>query len=105
MTAANDKPDVTDNRDKSRLEIGTDDRLAELTYRVRAGRLVLVHTEVPEALSGRGLGGRLVAAAVRKAAAENLTVVPLCPYARAWLQRHPDAADAVTIDWGDLPGR
>jgi hypothetical protein len=26
--------------------------------------------------------------------------VPLCPFARSWLQRHPDSASRVTVDWG-----
>jgi predicted GNAT family acetyltransferase len=90
---------VTDNKDGSQLEIRTDAQLAELTYRTRAGRLILVHTEVPEALGGHGLGGELVRAAIRKATAESMTLVPLCPFARSWLERHPDEAKAVPIDW------
>jgi uncharacterized protein len=90
---------VTDNRDDSRLEIHEDGALAELVYRTRAGRLVLIHTEVPDALGGRGLGGQLVLAAIDKAASEGMTVVPLCPFARGWLQRHPTEAARVPIDW------
>ena len=90
---------VTDNQDGSQLEIRADGQLAELIYRKRAGRLILVHTEVPEALGGHGLGGELVRAAIRKAKAENMTLVPLCPFARSWLERHPDEAGAVPIDW------
>jgi predicted GNAT family acetyltransferase len=90
---------VTDNQDDSRLEISADLQLAELQYRTRAGRLILVHTEVPEALGGRGLGGELVRAAIRKATAEGMTVVPLCPFARSWLERHPEEANAVPVDW------
>jgi predicted GNAT family acetyltransferase len=90
---------VTDNQDDSRLEIKADGQLAELIYRTRAGRLIVVHTEVPEALGGRGLGGELVRAAVRKAAAEGMTLVPLCPFARSWLEGHPDEAAPVPIDW------
>jgi hypothetical protein len=26
--------------------------------------------------------------------------VPLCPYARGWLERHPEVASRATIDWG-----
>jgi hypothetical protein len=29
-----------------------------------------------------------------------LTVVPLCPFARGWLERHPDVAARATVDWG-----
>lgn len=93
-------PIVTDNSDKSRLEVHQDGELAELVYRTRADRLVLVHTEVPAALGGRGLGGQLVLAAIGKAAHEGMTLVPLCPFARGWLERHPTEAGKVPIDWG-----
>jgi uncharacterized protein len=91
---------VTDNQADSRFEVSADGALAELIYRRRADRLVLVHTQVPKALGGRGVGGQLVRAALRKAAADHLIVVPLCPFARDWLERHPDEAGNVTIDWG-----
>jgi uncharacterized protein len=95
---------VTDNLDASRLEIHADGDVAELIYRTRAGRLVLIHTEVPESLGGRGLGGQLVLGAIDKATDEGLTVVPLCPFARGWLERHPDAAARVKIDWAQPDG-
>jgi len=95
-----DAPPVTDNQAESRFELWVDGQLAELPYRRNGKRLVLIHTEVPEELEGRGLGGALVAAAVDRAKREGLTVVPLCPFARGWLQRHPGTASQVAIDWG-----
>jgi predicted GNAT family acetyltransferase len=95
--------EVTDDHEDSRFEIPVDGEVAELVYRRRADRLVLIHTEVPQALSGRGLGGKLVKAAVERAAREHLTLVPLCPFASDWLKRHPDAAATVNIDWGAPP--
>jgi uncharacterized protein len=94
-------PQVIDNTKKARFEVSIDGVLAQLTYRRRADRLILVHTGVPDALAGRGVGGLLVQAAMAKATAEGLTVVPLCPFARSWLERHPDAAAGITIDWGE----
>ncbi len=94
---------VIDNRAGSRFELAVDGALAELIYRRRADRLVLVHTEVPEAMSGQGVGGELVRAAVNRAAAEGLTVVPLCPFARTWLEKHPETAETVNVDWGEPP--
>jgi uncharacterized protein len=90
---------VTDNQAESRFEVSDDGELAELTYHLRGDRLVLIHTEVPESLGGRGIGALLVRAAVDRAAAEHLTVVPQCPFARRWLERHEDQAGRVTIDW------
>ena len=72
---------------------------AFLQYRLRAGRFVIVHTEVPLTLGGRGLAGRLVRAAVAHARNRGDTVVPWCPFARSWLRSHPDVAGIVAIDW------
>jgi hypothetical protein len=91
--------DIIDNEAVPRFEVTKDGHTAELIYRIDAGRLVLIHTGVPDELGGHGLAGELVKAALRKAAAEGLTIVPLCPYAREWLQRHDDAVGDVTIDW------
>ena len=100
MVSVSDAPQVTDNPAESRFELRDDGHLAELLYRLNGKRLVLIHTETPVELEGRGFGGRLVAAAVDRAAREGLTVVPLCPFARGWLERHADEAAKATIDWG-----
>jgi uncharacterized protein len=99
MACVSDDDAVTDNQAESRFEIRSSGHLAELLYRRHGNRLALIHTEVPEALEGRGLGGRLVTAAVDRAEREGLTIVPYCPFARGWLERHPDVAGRVTIDW------
>ena len=93
------EPTVTDNPDQHRFEIEVDGHLAELVYRLHGDRLVLIHTGVPDELGGRGLGGVLVRAALDRAVAEALTLVPECPFARAWLEKHPDDAARITIDW------
>jgi uncharacterized protein len=98
-----DVPQITDDQAASRFEVTVGGALAGLQYRRRGNRLVLVHTAVPVELEGRGVGGALVTAAVDRAGREGLTVVPLCPFARAWLERHPDIAARAAIDW-DPPG-
>lgn len=94
-----DAAPVTDNQAASRFEIAEDGHTAELRYHRHGNRLALIHTEVPGELEGRGIGGRLVAAAVDRAASAGLTIVPYCPFARRWLERHSDVADRVPIDW------
>jgi uncharacterized protein len=89
---------VLDDADHNRFVVRENGSVAELVYRRNGRRLVLVHTEVPEALREQGIGARLVSAAVEQARAEGLTLVPLCPYARHWLETHPDAASGVKID-------
>jgi predicted GNAT family acetyltransferase len=99
MTIPADDAPVVDDTAGSRFVIGEGGTEAELIYARQGDRLILVHTEVPEVWGGHGIGGRLVRAAVAKAKADGLTMVPWCPYARRWLQEHADEAAAVTIDW------
>jgi predicted GNAT family acetyltransferase len=90
---------VIDRADESRVTITVDGHTAELRYQVERGYLVLIHTEVPQSLGGRGIGGVLVEAAVDRAVRDDLVIVPLCPFARRWLERHPDTAARATVDW------
>src|SRR5690606_26751055 len=71
-----------DDREGGRFVYVEDGVEAELLYRARDGRLILVHTEVPDQLGGRGIGGRLVRTAVERAARTGETTAPWCPYAR-----------------------
>ncbi len=91
--------DVVDRTGEGRFVLDIDGKVAELVYRVDGTNLVLIHTEVPSELEGRGLGGVLVRGALDRALRDGLTVVPLCPFARRWLKRHPDDATRVPIDW------
>jgi predicted GNAT family acetyltransferase len=71
---------------EARLEGGR----GEVAYRRQGEVMTIVHTEVDAALEGQGLGGRLVQAALDHARAEGLKVDPVCSYADAYMQRHPE---------------
>jgi predicted GNAT family acetyltransferase len=95
-----DAPQVTDNQAAARFEYAAGGQLAQLSYQLRGDRLVLIHTETPAEFEGRGIGGALVRAAIDRAQQDGLTVLPLCPFAEAWLERHPEEAGRVKIDPG-----
>ncbi|HEX9367138.1 MAG TPA: GNAT family N-acetyltransferase [Vicinamibacterales bacterium] len=84
---------VTDNPAARRFELAVDGQVAFLQYERKSDRLVLVHTEVPPALRRRGLGETLVKAALDAARREGLRVVPLCPFVKAYMRKHPEAVD------------
>ena len=100
---AEDRNDVVSDPEGSRFVYGEDGEEAQLVYRLSGDRLVLTHTEVPESLGGRGVGGRLVAAAVAHARDNSQTIAPWCSFARKWLQDHPDDVGDLSVDWSEPP--
>ena len=75
---------------RQRFDAEVEGHAAHLEYRLEGGVFVIVHTEVPEAIGGRGIAGKLVRAAVDFAQAQGLKVDPRCAYAEAWMRRHPE---------------
>ena len=57
---------------------------------MRDGTMVIVHTEVPPTLEGRGIAAALVRAAFAYAREHGLKVMPACSYVRAYVRRHPE---------------
>jgi predicted GNAT family acetyltransferase len=87
---------VRDNAAELRYEVLGEDRvLGEIRYRRRGDRIVLLHTEVLPYAEGSGVGSRLVAGALDDIRARGLRVVPLCPFAAAYIRRHPEYAGLV----------
>jgi NAD+ kinase len=91
-----DDATVLDNFQASRYELHVGGDVAgSLTYRRVGGRVELQHTEVAAAYEGRGLGGRLAAAALGAIRARGEQAAVTCPFVTGWVQRHPEYADVV----------
>jgi predicted GNAT family acetyltransferase len=86
---------VRNNTDENRYELRVDGDLAATYYRIADGVITFIHTEVPDALAGRGVGGKLVKGALDQVRAAGLKVVPQCPFVRAYIEKHPDYADLL----------
>ncbi|WP_185983978.1 DUF5996 family protein [Aureimonas mangrovi] len=81
---------------KGRYAITVDGNDAEMTYsRAGAGLVIIDHTEVPDALRGRGVGVVLVNRAVDDARKDGVALLPLCPFAKAQFGKHPEWADVL----------
>ena len=92
--------EVTDNPASSRYEMAVDGVTAFVEYRREGDVIALVHTEVPKALSGRGVGTALARGTLDLIRASGRKIRPLCPFIAAFIQRHPDYADLVAADRG-----
>src|SRR5215470_11753412 len=87
--------DVRNKTAESRFELDADGHTAVIFYRMEPGVITLVHTEVPQPLSGRGVGSRIVRGALEQARALGLKVVPKCPFVSAYMAKHPEFNDLL----------
>lgn len=86
-------PDIRDNPARHRYELTLDGVTAFVLYRRKEGVITFIHTEVPPALGGRGVGSRLARHVLESARAEGLRVIPVCPFIAAWMKKHPEYDD------------
>lgn len=72
-----------DNGVKGAFYIEIDNnKVAEMTYsHAEPNKIIIDHTEVSDTLKGQGVGYKLIDAAVEYMRANNLKVIPLCPFA------------------------
>jgi uncharacterized protein len=90
------EPTVRNDAEASRYEIVEGDRVLGIAaYHHRGDTLVFTHTEVDKDSGHSGLGSTLVRAALDDVRSQGRKIVPLCPFVRGWIDRHPDYADLV----------
>ena len=96
---ADPTPAVVDVPALSRFEVRLGGEVAGFSaYTRRPPLMTFTHTEVDPRFEGRGLGGRLVAAALEATGAAGLSVIPACPFVREYIARHPRYLDLVPED-------
>jgi predicted GNAT family acetyltransferase len=86
---------IINNEQNGQFQTIVDNELCFLEYRFSNGLVILMHTEVPDRLSGRGIGSALAAYAFGYARQHHLGVKVYCPFVLAWLGRHPEQKDLV----------
>ena len=86
---------VHDNSEAQRFEAELGGSLAVAEYHLKNDIIIFTHTEVPEALEGQGVGGKLIETALDASRAHGYQVVPLCPFVAAYIRRHPAYRDLV----------
>ena len=87
--------EVKDNPAKNQFELIVEGHTALAAYRLKPGIITFTHTEVPKELGGRGVGSQLAKGALDQVRARGLKVVPLCPFIKAYIEKHAEYADLV----------
>jgi uncharacterized protein len=87
---------LRDNSEQGRYELYLGSALAGYAdYHSQPGLVTVMHTEVDSRFEGQGVGSELVRRMLDDIRGQNAKVLPVCPFARAFLQRHPEYADMV----------
>jgi predicted GNAT family acetyltransferase len=96
--------EVSNNTELSRYEAHVDGRLAGFAeYHLRSSSIVFTHTEVDPEFEGRGIGSTIIRTSLDEIRAAGVyDVVPICPFYKGWIEKHPDYADLVHHT--DVPG-
>ena len=85
--------DIRQNAAHNRFELDVDGHTATAAYRLAPGTITFTHTEVPEALAGRGIGSKLARGALDSVRAQGLKVIAECPFIAAYIAKHPEFAN------------
>ena len=82
---------IRDDPAMSRFEMPLGDGvLAVAYYKVEDGRVVLLHAEVPQELSGLGQGSRLAHGVFEALRRGGKRVIAKCPFMSSYAARHPE---------------
>jgi predicted GNAT family acetyltransferase len=93
---------VVDAPDRSRFEIRVGEEVAGFTeYRRRPGLIAFIHTLTDPRFEGRGLASALVRTVLSRARSDGLSVLPFCPFVRAYIAGHTEYLDLVPEDMRD----
>ena len=96
LVSTDEKVERQDGASKGRYRMVVDDIEAEMTYsRAGQGLIIIDHTDVPAALRGRKVGERMVRQAVEDARRDGVAIIPLCPFAKAQIDRHHEWQDVL----------
>ena len=88
-------PAVVNNEALGQYELTIDGHTALAAYKDRGDHLTFYHTEVPPELEGRGIGKRLVAAALADVRRRGLKIVATCPFVKHYVETHPEEQDLL----------
>ena len=87
---------ITRNSDKNQFETIVNGELAIAQYEMKGTQMTITHVIVPKPIEGQGVASALCQFAIETARAENLKIVPRCPFMSAYFRRHPENNDVLS---------
>ncbi|MFT3700966.1 MAG: GNAT family N-acetyltransferase [Agriterribacter sp.] len=81
---------LINNTETRRFEMLVEGAVSFIQYKQHAHTITLLHTEVPQALEGRGIAASLVEKTLHYLEDNHFKLISLCPYVTMYLKRHPE---------------
>ena len=91
------KHDVIDNAAKAQFELHTEGASAIIAYTRTGDIFSLDHTEVPDALAGRGIGSAIVKGTLDLLQARNQKIRVRCSFIAKYIEKHPEYRDLIEV--------
>lgn len=82
--------EVIHNPAENRFETWIDGYLSKLDYIQDGKNFVITHVGVHPEFRGQGVAGKIVQVGLEYAKENSLRVIPMCPYAAAYIRKHPE---------------
>jgi predicted GNAT family acetyltransferase len=82
--------ELINNKATKQYEFHIDGLIPRIMYQKSGDKIFLIHTEVPLELGGKGIANQLVKKVLEDTQKRGLKLVPLCPFVKKYLQRHPE---------------
>jgi hypothetical protein len=86
---------VIDNTEEQRFELKIGGQTAYAYYALAPGVITFMHTDVPQVLSGQGVGSRLIKGALEQVRSRGLKVKAECAFTAGYLGKHPEFGDLI----------
>ncbi|WAH98883.1 GNAT family N-acetyltransferase [Arthrobacter sp. MMS18-M83] len=86
---------IVHNVHRERFEVLVDGRvIGKAAYKTYdeggSPQRIFYHTVINEEYGGQGLAGRLAEVALNETVSEGLRIVPVCPFIKTFLTKHPE---------------
>jgi len=81
---------IENNEKDLRFKLEVNGEVAYLSYNFYKRDLALIHTSVPTALSGKGVGSALAKEAFEYAKRLKMMVIVFCPFVAGFLKKHTE---------------
>ena len=88
---------VVDVPESSRFELRlAGERVGSASYSLDGDVMTVPHVETDPAHRGQGFAAVLMGGVIDSIRANGRTIRPVCPYAAAYIRRHPESQDLLT---------